>query len=57
MMSDCLGDTEVQVAHVALGNFVGCGHSRSLDAHLEVDVVAAQVVVLEVGHHCWVLSI
>lgn len=50
-MSDGLGNGVVQVLHVALSDHVVFGHLGSLDVNLEVDVVRAQVVVLEVVHH------
>ena len=56
VMGDGLLNRVVEVTHVAGGHDVRLGHSGRLDEHLEVDVVAAQVVVLEVRQHTWLLG-
>lgn len=56
VVSDSLGDRVVQVLHVALSDHVVVSHGGSLDVDLEVDVVRAQVSIIEVIEHLRLLS-
>lgn len=55
-MGDRLWHAVVKIAHVGCGKRVRCIHGWSFKAHLKVDVVAAEIVVLQVRQKCGILS-